>query len=413
MAIRDYPEYISTHDNYLYVDDVDKLVDTLLKKPYEECKVIAVDTETYYDEELEGAVSRFINGNPNNRPFCVTLYDGVNGYYISHDIDKLKRLFNCSKFKFVLHNHKYDRHMLANIKIEFDISQLSDTMVMIHLIDEEFMCNTPSGIPKKSKKLKDLAYHFLGSDAHELEDLVSEYRAIKALHNRAEGKEGGKDSVSYKEVEELNRDLMKDYACADVEFTYKLYMIFVKEILRQDLKKAYMIDMLASDAVYKMERRGILIDKKYYEYLYEEYAGELGRIDALIDNIVDMNGEFEGSFSVDSSKDIVKAFGNLGVVWAWFTDKKEARTDKKVLDTLVGYDSNPKISELATLILERRDIQKIRDTFIKNMLDYCQADGRVHPDFNVCPNDFNSGSTRTGRLSSSNPKKIGALCSNV
>lgn len=392
MAIRNYPEYKSTKDNYVYVEDVDKLVDTLIRN---DTKILALDTETYYNPENKEAIIRYINGNPNNEPFCVTIYDGEKGYYISKDLDKLKRLVAESKAKFVFHNHKYDRHMLANIGIDFDISQLSDTMIMIHLIDEEFMCNTPAGTQVKSKKLKDLAYHFLGNDAHELEDMVGEYRSIKALHNKAEGREGGKDNVSYKEVELLNRDLMKDYACADVDFTYHLYLLFVKEIIRQNLKPAYALDMGASDTLFKMERRGVQIDKDYYENLYVDYAGELGRIDALILNIVDVDGEFECNFSVDSSKDIVKAFGNLGVVWAWYTDKKEPRTDKKILDQLSKMESQPKVVELANLILERRDIQKVRDTFIKNMLDYCQNDGRVHPDFNICPNDFNAGATRT------------------
>lgn len=392
MAIRNYPEYVSTRINYIYVDDVDKFVDNLLaSKP----KILAMDTETYYNPGNKGAIARYINGVPNNEPFCVTVYDGTNGYYISKDLVKLKRLVDNSKAKFVFHNHKYDRHMLANIGIDFKLEQLSDTMIMIHLIDEEFMCNTPNGTKVKSKKLKDLAYHFLGDDAHELEDLVSEYRSIKALHNKAEGKPGGKDTVSYKEVELLNRDLMKDYACADVDFTYNLYIKFVPEILKQKLKHAYSLDMGASDALFKMERRGVQIDKDYYENLYTEYAGELGRIDALILNIVDTEGEFEANFSVDSSNDIVKAFGNLGIIWAWYTDKKEPRTDKKILEQLSKMESQPKVVELANLILERRDIQKVRDTFIKNMLDYCQNDGRVHPDFNVCPNDYNAGATRT------------------
>lgn len=395
MAIRDYPEYISDKDNYIYVEDVDKCVDNLLGiSP----KVIAVDTETNYDENLVGAISRFINGVPNNNPFCVTLFYGDTGYYISHDLDKLKRLFENENIRFVLHNHKYDRHMLANIGINLDISRIDDTMVMIHLINEEFMCNTPDGTKVKSKKLKDLAYHFLKKDAHKLEELVAEYRMIKAMHNRAEGKEGGKDKVSYKEIEELNKDLMKDYACADVEFTYKLYYKFLPEIARQGLEKAYAIDMQASDAVFKMERRGVKIDKAYYEKLYNDYGEEL---ENRLANLREMTGNPE--FSVDSSKDIVEAFGKMEVIWAWFTLKKEPKTDKQVLEHLAEFKDHANIVNLATAILEYRDIQKVRDTFIKNMMDYCQWDGRVHPDFNVCPNDFNSGSTRTGRLSSSNP----------
>ena len=283
-------------------------------------------------------------------------------------------------------------------------------MLMIHLIDEEFECNTPSGTKKKSKKLKDLAYHFLGNDAHELEDLVSEYRAIKGLHNKQEGKDGGKSAVSYKEVEKLNPDLMKDYACADVDFTYHLYLKFVQEIKRQDLWKAYALDKAASDAVFKIERRGIKIDKEYYENLYKEYGEELDKIDKELEDITGIEG-----FSVDKEVDVVQAYQDLGITWAWKTASKANRIDKKILNNFLKqkeFAEDERVVKLTKLILERRDLSKTRDTFIKNMLEYCQKDGRVHPDFNVCPNDYDSGSTRTGRLSSSNPK-VGALCSNV
>lgn len=404
MAIRNYPEYVSTHDDYVYVENVDELIDTLLKIDDD---IIAVDTETDYDEKVKG-VTKFIDGNPNNNPFCVTLYTAGKGYYISSDIPKLKRLFDKADVLFVLHNHKYDRHMLANIGIDMDINKIGDTMLMIHLINEEFECNTPEGTKKKSKRLKDLAYHFLGKDAHDLENLVAEYRAIKALHKKREGLDGGKSSVSYKEVEELNRDLMKDYACADVDFTYHLYKKFLPELTRQDLWDAYALDKKASDAVFKMERRGVKIDKDYYEKLYNDYGIELERIDKELATMTGIE-----DFSSDKEVDIVKAFSNLGITWAWKTEKKTDCVDKKVLNGIIKQFENHKdIVTLASTILERRDIAKIRDTFIKNMLDYCQWDGRVHPDFNVCPNDFSSGSTRTGRLSSSNPK-VGALCSNT
>lgn len=411
MAIREYPTYISKHPEYIYVEDVDKVVDNLLdscnKSTEEFGNLIAVDTETYYDENVKG-VSKFIQGVPNNAPFCVTLYNGDKGYYISKDIDKLKRLFADKAPLFVLHNHKYDRHMLANIGIDMTINQIEDTMLMIHLINEEFECKQPDGTKKRTKRLKDLAYHFLGDDAHELEDLVAEYRAIKGLHNKAEGKEGGKAAVTYKEVEELNRDLMKDYACADVEFTYKLFKIFLPEIRRQDLEKAYLLDKRASDAVYNMERLGVKIDKEYYERLYKEYGEDLDRIDK---ELATMTGIEE--FSVDKDVDVVQAYSNLGITWAWKTEKKQNRIDKKVLTNLLKqFENNKDIVNLTNLILERRDLAKVRDTFIKNMLEYCQWDGRVHPDFNVCPNDYDAGATRTGRLSSSNPK-VGALCSNT
>lgn len=403
MAIRDYPEYISKHTNYHKWERTGDAIAYLLNG---HPKLVAVDTETYYDPELKG-VSRFINGNPNNKPFCVTLYDGEEAYYLTHDLDKLQELFD-SDVTCVLHNHKYDRHMLANIGVTMDIRKIHDTMIMIHLIDEEFMCKTPQGTMVKSKKLKDLAYHFLEQDAHELEDLVGEYRAIKAMHNKKEGREGGKDNVSYLEVEELNPDLMKDYACADVDFTWHLCNKFIELMNKQtnrdgsSLWDAYNVDMNASDAVFQMERRGVRVDIDYYRKLYDEYGEEIDKITKC----------FPADININSGADVCKLFEEQDVTWKWYTETKEPKVDVTVLNTLMTYTSRPKVVTYAKMLLEYRELVKLRDTFIKNMLDYCQWDGRVHPDFNVCPNDFDRGSTRTGRLSSSNPK-VGALCSNI
>lgn len=395
MAIRPYPEYKSKFENYgRWERTGDAITYLLTGNP----KLISVDTETYYNPESKG-ISRFIKGNPNNEPFCVTLYDGKEAYYLKNDLQKLTELFAHKDISFVFHNHKYDRHMLANIGVDLDINTIHDTMVMIHLIDEEFMCNTPSGTPVKSKKLKDLAYHFLGEDAHELEDLVAEYRAIKSTRDRAEGKQRGKDDVSYLEVEELNPDLMKDYACRDVEFTWKLCNKFIDLMNKQTNKDgsslwdAYNIDMKASDAVFKMERRGVKVDLDYYNKLYNDYEIE-------IQNIVKC---FPEDININSNTDLKKLFEDEDVTWRWYTETKEPKVDVTVLETLKTYVSRPKVVEYATMLLEYRELVKIRDTFVKNMLDFCQWDGRVHPDFNVCPNDFDSGSTRTGRLSSSNP----------
>ena len=160
--------------------------------------------------------------------------------------------------------------------------------------------------------------------------------------------------------------------------------------------------------MYKMERRGVKIDKEYYTKLYEDYGKDLEKLDKELSDATGIE-----DFSADKDADIVKAYSKLGVVWAWKTEKGQDRTDKKVLDGIARqFNSNEAIVSLTEKILLRRDTAKIRDTFVKNMLEFCQADGRVHPDFNICPNDYSSGATRTGRLSSSNPK-VGALCSNT
>jgi DNA polymerase I len=387
MAQKQLPPYTSNKPNYKPVDNVDNFVDTLRKSGI---TTIALDTETYHNPENRHAVIRYINGAPNNEPFCVTIYDGITGYYIYKDLQKLQPLLADTKIDKILHNSKYDMHMLRNIGLDMH-GKIWDTMIIMHLINEEHECRMPDGKTKRSKALKNLAYHFLGEDAHELEDLVDDYRKILATN---QGKK--KDEISYLAVAEANVDLMKDYACADTDFTYKIFNILYPQIAVQELQIAYQTDFNATLEVLETERNGIKTDVQYYTELNESLALEMESIKSHIYNVTGY------AFNIQSAAELVEAFSSLGVEWKWRTEKGELKTDDKTLTSLTRIGDD-KVTDFVNTILSYRDKAKTKDTFVKNMLEYTQPDGRIHPNFNVCPNDFDHGGTVTGRLSSSDP----------
>ena len=186
----DYKTYVSNRTNYLYIDDVHSYVQEFQRSGV---KIIALDTETYYDEELVNEwladktrpfpVTKWIKGSPNNRPFGVSMFyevDGVReGVWVDHDLQALIPILEDATITKELHNAKYDQIMLGNIGINVK-GKIIDTVAMIHLIDEDMECRTPEGKTKRSKALKDLGYHFLGSDAKDLETMVSKARSAIA-----------------------------------------------------------------------------------------------------------------------------------------------------------------------------------------------------------------------------------------
>jgi len=390
MAVRELPKYESKYPHYIYVNNVDKFVEKVLQSPP---KRIAVDTETYYNPLLVApkVITKWVRDTPNNVPFGVSLYWEDKGYWIDKELHKLKPLLENPDIEKILHNSKYDIFMFKNIGIELK-GKIWDTMIMIHLIDEEFECNMPSGKKKKSKRLKDLAYHFLGDDAHELEDLVSEYRRIMASNRGLK-----KSEISYKDVNDANPVLMKDYAVADTEFTYKLYDIFMPMLAEQRLFEAYDVDMNATWAVIDIERQGYRVDLEIMKSDEEKLNTVIQR---RLDKIYDIVGK---KINVNSDRELVQAFEGLGVKWRWFTEKDEYQTDKSVLKSIINDDYYQEIIEVAEAVLDYRKASKILSTYIEGIYPYVQADGKVHPDFWISPNDFGSGSTKTGRLSSSNP----------
>lgn len=358
--------------------------------------LVAIDTETYYNPEV-GGISRYINGVPNNTPFCLTMtYQNADGEYLScyieeHDIINMKELIEDERVAKILHNSKYDAHMLANIGIRLR-GPVWDTMIMIQQIDEEHMCKTPDGGTVMSKSLKNLAYHYLGEDSHKYEELVDEVRRVIALRTGRV-----KSTVSYKEAADACPVIMKDYACSDTEFTYQLHELFLPWLEAQGLMRAYEVDLNATKAAFLQERKGIKVDLEYYKQMALELNAELMDYTKEICEIIGFDK------NINASRDIVEGFKQLGVEWGWYTDKGEVQTSDTILANLQRLYEDSDIAKLAELILKYRENSKLVGTFISQIFQYVQWDGRIHPDFNVAPRDDGRGGTKTGRLSSSNP----------
>lgn len=392
------PEYNTPVERFVGINSVEEATN-LSRAIRTHGKLVAVDTETYYSEET-GGVCKVIGGSKNNKPFCLTLTvpdgDDYKSFFVPEElIPACRDWLRDEEITKIFHNYKFDAHMLKNMGITVG-GYIWDTMVMIHLIDEEHECRTPEGKYKRSKALKDLAYHYLGDDGHMYEDLVSEVRSVLSKNIGV-----AKSHISYKDVYEASPLIMKDYACSDTEFTFKIFRILYNELLRQNLLIAYETDMHATEAVLEMERTGMAVDMNYYDELGDKLTRQIGEIDAGIRRM-----GIPDSLNVRSQEDLVKMFGKLGQAWRWYTAKGSYNTSSSVLEYLET-STNPNVAKLAGLVSERREAEKLRDTFIAQIKEFCDVDGRIHPDFNICPreekNNNTAGGTVTGRLSSSNP----------
>ena len=138
--------------------------------------------------------------------------------------------------------------------------------------------------------------------------------------------------------------------------------------------------------VEEMEKYGILIDKKYFKNLSEEYHTEL---DKLTKKIYEMAGV---EFNINSPKQLGEVlFGKLGMK----TNKKKNAsgnfsTKISVLEELE--EGNPIISE----IMKYRELQKLLSTYVDVIPNLAGEDGRLH-------SKFVQNSTTTGRFSSVDP----------
>lgn len=396
MAVRELPRYTEDNPNYIYVENTSNFVNKMLKVDNVP-DLLSTDTETYYNSTLRApqAISKWIKGSRNNCPFGASFFTGTQGYWVDKDLHELDRLLR-SPIPKTFHNSKYDLNMLKNIGLEV-LGRIWDTMIMVQLIDEEFMCKLPpdeDGVVKykKSKALKNLGYHFnlLGANAHIYEDLVHEYRRIIALNTGR-----SVNDVSYKEANDANPVLMKDYAVADTELGYHLFKILLPMLKEQDLEPVYDIDFNATLAVIDIERNGYMVDVEQMNI----DERKLNRFIAEIDRRVHASC---GAFNINSDLELVEQFRKFGMEWTYYTDTDEFCTDKNVMKELMT-SGDARIVSLAKNVLLHRHANKLLSTYIIGIKQYIQEDGKVHPDFWVSPDDWDKGSTKTGRLSSSNP----------
>ncbi len=165
-----------------------------------------------------------------------------------------------------------------------------------------------------------------------------------------------------------------DLQMREFEKTPKLYKVLTE------------FDLPLIPILYKMEKKGMLIDKEYFGELFKEYSGEVKRLER---EVWDLAGrEFNLNSPIQLSEVL---FGDLALPTKGI--KKTARgysTGVKELEKLK--DLHPVIGK----IIEYREAAKLLSTYIVPMPELADENGRIHT-------TFTQNVTATGRLSSTNP----------
>ncbi|NLV98999.1 MAG: DNA polymerase I [Clostridiaceae bacterium] len=164
----------------------------------------------------------------------------------------------------------------------------------------------------------------------------------------------------------------------------KAYPIQKQDIVDHGLEYLAEIEMQLAVILAAMEVRGIKLDKERLESNSDDMQEEL---DTLERSIYDLAGH---EFNINSPQQLSKLL----------FDERHLPPGKK---TASGYSTAADelqrlyhLDPMIPLILEYRELSKLRGTFVEGLLKEIGEDGRVHT-------NFNQTVTSTGRLSSSNP----------
>ena len=251
-------------------------------------------------------------------------------------------------------------HMFANAGIKI-VGKLHDTVVLAKLANENRM----------SFELRELATRNKGGIV-KFEFMVDAYKQMNKV-------------TDYRQIP---RELLIQYADADV---WNCYLTFIKEyakILEDDLESLYNKETEDMIALYTMERHGMLTDAEYEAPLKQDLQVIADEAEAAI------YAEAGKTFNINSGKQLFNVLMSLNVNKAWisFTDKGNPTLDKNALTALADYHG----VSIVKKILEFRKYEKLLGTYAVGIYDQKDILGRVH-------GSINQTEATTGRMSITKP----------
>ena len=251
---------------------------------------------------------------------------------------------------------KYDRHVFANHGIEVQ-GYAHDTMLQSYVLE----VHKPHG-------LASLAERHLGRSGISFEDLCG-----KGAHQIC--------------FDQVPIDRAAEYSSEDSDMTLDVHRVLWPRLKADDkLRFIYELEIASSEALYRIERNGVLIDAA----TLANQSGELGiRILQLEKEAHELAGQI---FNLSSPKQIGEIFfTKLGLPVVKKTPTGTPSTDDEVLQKLA--EDYP----LPAKILEHRGLSKLKGTYTDKLAQLAHPrTGRVHT-------HYAQAVAVTGRLSSMDP----------
>ena len=259
-------------------------------------------------------------------------------------------------------NIKYDMVVLARHGIA--VAPIDDTMVMSFCLDAGRGELAPWG-----HGMDELAQRLLGHTTIAFKDVTGT----------------GKKAISFGEVPLADATR---YAAEDAEVTWRLHQVLRPRLADEGGTRIYArVDRPLVPVVARMEATGIKVDREQLSRLSGEFAARIADLEAVI------HDKAGGSFTIGSPKQLGDVlFDRLGYKGGKKGKSGQYSTDQSVLENLAAQGA-----EVATLVLEWRQLSKLKSTYT----DALQAaikptTGRVHTSYSLV-------GAQTGRLSSNDP----------
>lgn len=270
---------------------------------------------------------------------------------------KIKPILENPAIKKVGQNLKYDQHVLANHGIAIN-GIAHDTLLQ--------------------------SYVFESHKSHGMDALSERHLGFKPISFEEVAGKGAKQ-VTFNQV---TVETAAEYAAEDADITLQLHHAMYPQVAA-DSKLDFIyshIEMPSSQALFNIERNGVLIDRA----MLASQSNEIGnKLIALENQAYELAGQ---PFNLASPKQLQEIlFDKLGIKPTKKTPSGAPSTDEDVLQELALDHPLPKV------LLEYRGLAKLKSTYTDKLPRMINAStGRVHT-------SYNQAVAITGRLASSDP----------
>ena len=323
-------------------------------------ELVAFDTETTSLDamraEIVGLSFSVKPGEACYIPLAHSYGDAPTQLPINEVLAKLKPWFENADIKKLGQHIKYDRHVMANHGIEVK-GYAHDTLLQSYVLE----VHKPNG-------LASLAERHVGRKGLNYEDLCGK----------------GANQIPFSQVDVARAT---EYSCEDSDMTLDVHLALWPRLQADaKLRYVYELEIASSEALYRIERNGVLIDAP----TLAAQSHSLGqRIVQLENEAYEIAGQ---PFNLASPKQLGEIFfDKLGLPVIKKTATGARSTDEEVLEKLA--EDYP----LPAKILEHRSLSKLKGTYTDKLAQMAlPRTGRVHT-------HYAQAVAVTGRLSSNDP----------
>jgi DNA polymerase-1 len=281
-------------------------------------------------------------------------------YYIDYRscpeiVQRISDTLKKHKISLIGHNIKYDLHVLARYGLE-QPSLKFDTLIASWLLNAH----------ERNHSLDDLSRRHFDKEKIPIDSLLGKGKTARTM--------------AQVPVEDVAR-----YCAEDVEYTLRLKSLFEPQLKEAGVEKLfYECEMPLIPVLFRMESEGVYVDVHHLKALK-------GSIDKTVKEVEHEIYTMAGKeFNINSPKQLSEVL---------FSDLRLPKQRKGKLHLSTNADVMEELSlshPIAQKIIEYRQLEKLRSTYLETLPKQVREDGRVHCRF------VQSG-TATGRLSCQDP----------